>query len=283
MSAVDGAAPLPQTTLFRHGEALPSRRMATPMWLRAAAYWGFQYKRTWRSSVVTSFLIPVLYLAAMGVALGSLIDKHAHGVDGVTYVAFLAPGLLAGTCMQIGTNDATYPVMGGIKWMRTYHAQLAAPIGVYDVLLGHLAWIAARLAIVVSIYLVVMAAFGVVYSPWAILALPAGVLTGMAFAAPVAAFAATLDTDAAFSTLYRFAIIPLFLFSGTFFPISQLPLLLQFVAYVTPLYHGVALCRDLTLGQLHAWADVGHALYLAAWTGVGYALARRTFAARLVV
>jgi len=283
MSAIDGAARSPQVILFRHGEELPTRRVATPMWLRAAAYWGFQYKRTWRSSVVTSFLIPVLYLAAMGVALGSLIDKHSHGVDGVTYVAFLAPGLLAGTCMQIGTNDATYPVMGGIKWMRTYHAQLAAPMGVYDVLLGHLAWIAARLGIVVSIYLAVMAAFGVVYSPWAILALPAGVLTGMAFAAPVAAFAATLDTDAAFSTLYRFAIIPLFLFSGTFFPISQLPLLLQFVAYVTPLYHGVALCRDLTLGQVHAWADVGHAVYLAAWTGVGYALARRTFAARLVV
>jgi len=271
------------TTLFRHGEAVPAPRFATPMWFRAARYWGYQYKRTWRSSVVTSFLIPVLYLAAMGIALGSLIDKHSHGVDGVTYVAFLAPGLLAGTCMQIGTNDATYPVMGGIKWMRTYHAQLAAPMGVYDVLLGHLAWIAARLGIVVSIYLAVMAAFGVVYSPWAILALPAGVLTGMAFAAPVAAFAATLDTDAAFSTLYRFAIIPLFLFSGTFFPISQLPLLLQFVAYVTPLYHGVALCRDLTLGQVHAWADVGHALYLGAWTGVGYALARRTFAARLVV
>ena len=167
--------------------------MATPKWWRAAAYWAYQYRRTWRSSVVTSFLIPVLYLAAMGIALGSLIDKHSHGVDGVTYVAYLAPGLLAGTCMQIGTNDATYPVMGAIKWMRTYLAQLAAPLGVYDVLLGHLAWIAARLAIVVTIYLAVMAAFGVVYSPWAIVALPAAVLTGMAFAAPVSAFAATQD------------------------------------------------------------------------------------------
>ena len=283
MSTLDGAASTPRSTLFQHGEAVPARRIATPMWLRAAQYWGYQYKRTWRSSVVTSFLIPVLYLAAMGVALGSLIDKHSHGVDGVTYVAFLAPGLLAGTCMQIGTNDATYPVMGSIKWFRTYLAQLAAPLGVYDVLLGHLAWIAARLAIVVSIYLAVMAAFGVVYSPWAILALPAGVLTGMAFAAPVAAFAATLDTDAPFSTLYRFAIIPLFLFSGTFFPISQLPTLLQFLAYVTPLYHGVALCRDLTLGQVQVWVDLGHAAYLGAWFAVGYLLARRTFAARLVV
>lgn len=282
MTAVDGAGAPGGAALFRHGEEVTARRIATPMWLRAARYWGYQYRRTWRSSVVTSFLIPVLYLAAMGVALGSLINKHSHGVDGVTYVAFLAPGLLAGTCMQIGTNDATYPVMGAIKWMRTYLAQLAGPLDVYDVLLGHLAWIAARLAIVVSIYLAVMAAFGIVYSPWALLALPAGVLTGIAFAAPVAAFAATQDKDSAFSTLYRFAIIPMFLFSGTFFPISQLPTWLQAVAYVTPLYHGVTLCRDLTLGQV-GWADLGHVAYLGACVAVGYAAARRTFARRLVV
>ncbi len=276
-----GAAPA-GAAIFEHGEAIPKKRIATPMWLRAAGYWGYQYRRTWRSSVVTSFLIPVLYLAAMGIALGSLINKHSHGVDGVTYVAYLAPGLLAGTCMQIGTNDATYPVMGGIKWMRTYFAQLASPLDVYDVLLGHLAWIAARLSIVVSIYLAVMAAFGVVYSPWAIAALPAAVLTGIAFAAPVSAFAATQEKDSSFSTLYRFAIIPMFLFSGTFFPISQLPTWLQAVAYVTPLYHGVALCRDLTLGQV-VWADFGHVAYLGACALIGYQAGRRTFARRLVV
>lgn len=282
MATVGDAAAPAGATLFRHGEPVPARRLATPMWLRAARYWGYQYRRTWRSSVVTSFLIPVLYLAAMGIALGSLIDKHSHGVNGVTYVAYLAPGLLAGTCMQIGTNDATYPVMGAFKWMRTYQAQLAAPLDVYDVQLGHLAWIATRLSIVVSIYLVVMAAFGVVYSPWALLALPAAVLTGVAFAAPVSAFSATQDKDSAFSTLYRFAIIPMFLFSGTFFPISQLPVWLQYLAYVTPLYHGVALCRDLTLGQV-GWADIGHVAYLVACAGVGYAVGRRTFARRLVV
>jgi lipooligosaccharide transport system permease protein len=276
-----GAAPR-GVTIFKHGEEVSARRISTPMWLRAAGYWAYQYRRTWRSSVVTSFLIPVLYLAAMGVALGSLIDKHSHGVDGVTYVAYLAPGLLAGTCMQIGTNDATYPVMGGIKWMRTYFAQLASPLDVYDVLLGHLAWIGARLAIVVSIYLAVMAAFGVVYSPWAVAALPAAVLTGLAFAAPVSAFAATQERDTSFSTLYRFAIIPMFLFSGTFFPVSQLPAWLQAVAYVTPLYHGVALCRDLTLGQV-SWADLGHLAYLCAVAFIGYRAGRRTFARRLVV
>jgi lipooligosaccharide transport system permease protein len=268
--------------LFRHGEAVPARRVATPMWMRAALYWGYQYKRTWRSSIFTSFLIPVLYLTSMGVALGSLIDKHSHGVGGVTYVAYLAPGLLAGTCMQIGANDTMWPVTGAIKWTRTYLAMLAAPLDVYDVLLGHLAWVAARIAIVVTIYLSVMAAFGTTYSPWAILALPAGVLTGMAFAAPIAAFSATQDKDSSFSTLYRFVVIPLFLFSGTFFPISQLPHALQYLAYATPLYHGVALCRDLTLGHVDAWVDLGHAAFLATFCAIGYAVGRRTFARRLV-
>jgi lipooligosaccharide transport system permease protein len=270
-------------TLFEHGEVVPARRMATPMWLRAAGYWGYQYKRTWKSSIATSFLIPILYLAAMGIALGSLIDKHSHGVGGVSYLAYLAPGLLAGTSMQIGTNDMMYPVLGAIKWMRTYLAMLAGPLSVYDVLIGHLAWVATRIAIVVSIYLAVMAAFGTIFSFWAILALPVAVLTGMAFGAPMAAFAATLDKDSGFSTLYRFVIIPLFLFSGIFFPISQLPLVLRVVAYISPLFHGVSLCRDLTLGTVHAWPDLGHAAYLCLWVGVGYAVGRHTFAKRLVV
>jgi lipooligosaccharide transport system permease protein len=275
--------PTASPVIFEHGETVPPRRVATPMWLRAALYWGYQYKRTWRSSVVTSFLIPVLYLTSLGVALGSLVDKHSHGVAGVSYVSFLAPGLLAATCMQIGTNDTMWPVMGAIKWMRTYLAMLAAPLDVYDVLLGHLVWVATRITIVVTIYLSVMAAFGTVHSPWGICALPAGVLTGMAFAVPMAAFSATQDKDTAFITLYRFVVIPLFLFSGTFFPISQLPQALQYLAYVTPLFHGVALCRVLTLGQVHLWVDLGHAAYLAVWVGAGYAIGRRTFAKRLVV
>jgi lipooligosaccharide transport system permease protein len=143
--------------------------------------------------------------------------------------------------------------------------------------------VATRIAIVVTIYLGVMAAFGTIHSAWAIFALPAGVLTGMAFGAPMAAFSATQDKDTAFSTLYRFVVIPLFLFSGTFFPISQLPRALQYLAYATPLFHGVALCRDLTLGQVHPGVDVGHAAYLGVWLAAGYIVGRRTFAKRLVV
>jgi len=261
-------------TLFEHGEVVPARRMATPMWLRAAGYWGYQYKRTWKSSIATSFLIPILYLAAMGIALGSLIDKHSHGVGGVSYLAYLAPGLLAGTSMQIGTNDMMYPVLGAIKWMRTYLAMLAGPLSVYDVLIGHLAWVATRIAIVVSIYLAVMAAFGTIFSFWAILALPVAVLTGMAFGAPMAAFAATLDKDSGFSTLYRFVIIPLFLFSATFYPITVYPGWLQAVVRCTPLYQGVVLVRSCDLGIFY-WALLLHVLYLAAMAVVGVAITRR--------
>ena len=265
------------------GPVSAPRRFSTPLALRALAYFAYQYKRTWRSSITTSFLFPILYLAAMGVGLGSLVDKHSHTVDGVSYLVFLAPGLLAGTAMQIGANEAMYPIMGAIKWMRTYFAMLATPLRVVDVLRGHLGWIAVRLTIVSTIYLAVMALFGAVKSPLGILALPAAVATGMAFAAPIAAFSARQERDVGFTTLYRFGLIPLFLFSGTFFPVSQLPAWLQPLAYATPLYHGVVLCRGLVLGNLALWSGLGSALYLVALIGVGYWLALRSFSKRLVV
>lgn len=258
-------------------------RRSRPMWLRAFGYWSYQYKRIWRSSITTSFLYPVLYLAAMGVGLGSLIDEHAHVVAGVPYLDFVAPGLLGATAMQIGANEAMYPVMGAIKWYRSYFAMLATPLRVVDVLRGHLAWIAARLAMVAAIYLVVIAAFGVVRSPLAVLALPAAVLGGLAFAAPIAAFAATQDKDVGFTTIYRFVLIPLFLFSGTFYPVGQLPGWLQPVAYATPLYHVVSLCRSLVLGTGSPWGAAGDAAYLVVLAVVGYRLATTTFRRRLVV
>jgi lipooligosaccharide transport system permease protein len=252
---------------------------ASPLWVRSMRYWMYQYKRTWRGSITTSFLYPVLYLTAMGLGLGSLVK---HPVDGVPYLDFLAPGLLAATAMQIGGNEAMYPVMAAIKWLRTYFAMLATPLGVIDVLVGHLVWIALRLLMVTSIYLAIMAAFGTVHSPLAVLAVPAGVVTGLAFAAPIAAYAATQQNDTGFSTIYRFGLIPLFLFSGTFFPINQLPGWLQAVAQATPLYHGVALCRGLVLGHVGLAAAAAHLGYLVVLATVGFAFATRTYQRRLV-
>lgn len=260
-----------------------AHRAGRPRWLRALGYYAYSYKRTWRSSLTTSFLYPILYLAAMGVGLGSLVDKHTHAVGGVSYIEFLAPGLLAATAMQVAGNESMYPVLAAIKWVGTYLAMLASPLRVVDLLVGHLAWIALRLVLVSGIYLGVMAAFGTVLSPLAVFALPAAVLTGLAFAAPISAFAATQDNDTGFITIYRFALIPLFLFSGTFFPVTQLPGWLEPVAYATPLYHGVALCRALTLGQAHWWPAVGDALYLVAFVVAGSAMARSTYERRLIV
>lgn len=252
-----------------------------PLALRALGYWLFVYRRNWRASAVSGILTPVLYLTAMGLGIGVLI-RHSHGpVDGVSYLTFIAPGVLAANAMQTATMEATYPVMAAIKWFRTYHAMLATPLRVRDVLYGHLAWILTRLLMVSAIFLAVMAAFGTVRSAWGVLALPVAALTGLAFAAPLTALAASLEKDGAFTYVFRFGVVPLFLFSGTFFPISQLPALIRPVAYVTPLWHGVTLCRALVLGQAGAASAAVHVAYLLAVTAIGTALAVRSYERRL--
>jgi lipooligosaccharide transport system permease protein len=253
-----------------------------PLWVRSLGYWAYQYKRTWRSSLSSSALEPLLYLAAMGVGLGTLVDRHVHHVQGVSYLAFVGPGLLASAAMQVGVSEATYPVMGAIKWTKTYLAMLATPLRVVDVLRGHVAWIVVRLALASGIFLGALAASGLARSWEAVLAFPAGILTGLACCVPIVAFAATRENDVAFSVVYRFGVVPLFLFSGVFFPITMLPGWLQPVAWATPLFHGVALCRALVLGDASLGTSVVHAAYLAALTVAGYGLARVTFRRRLV-
>jgi lipooligosaccharide transport system permease protein len=254
-----------------------------PPTLRVLRYHFYTYMRTWRSSLTTSFLAPVLYLAAMGVSLGSLINKHVGTVDHVHYLSFVAPGLLAASAMQIAASDSMYPVMAAIKWIRTYYAMLATPLRVLDVLLGHFAWVTVRLILTAVTYLGVMAAFGTVHSTLAILALPAAVLTGLAFSSIISAFAATQENDQGFATLSRMGLIPLFLLSATFFPLSQLPGWMHPVAYATPLYHGVDLCRMLVLGHVDSISAIWDLVYLVALIGVGFLLSRRLFAQRLVV
>jgi lipooligosaccharide transport system permease protein len=183
--------------------------MRTPPAFRALEYWIYQYKRTWRGTVISGLISPLLYLAAMGVGLGSLVDKHQshHGtgsLGGVSYVAFLAPGMLAAIAMQIAAQESTYPVLAAVKWLRTYFAMLASPLRVVDLLAGHMLWIAIRVTLTVLMFLAVMELFGAGHHITVLLALPAAVLTGMAFGVPIAAFSATRDGDAAFAALFRF-------------------------------------------------------------------------------
>jgi lipooligosaccharide transport system permease protein len=245
-------------------------------------YWLAVYRRTWRGSVFTSFLSPLMFLAAMGVGLGHLVNGGTGQVAGVRYVVYLAPGLLAAAVMQTSMGEATWPVMGAIKWDKTYLGMLATPLTVRDVMLGHFLYITMRAAIVAVAFTIVTALFGLVHSPvGALLSIPSATLTGTAFAAPIAAYSATQIRETGFILLYRFGIIPMFLFSGTFFPVSQLPVALRPIAWITPLWHGVSLCRDLALGRGDPFVILGHAAYLVALTTIGVVLALRAYRRRL--
>ena len=210
------------------------------------------YRRTWRGSLFNSFLSPALFLLAMGVGLGTYVNQGggAAALGGVPYLVFLAPGLLAATVMQTASFEATFPIMGGFVWQKRYHAMHATPIGPSEIALGQLAWIATRITLVGSIFVLVMVPFGAVQSPLILLAIPVATLTGLAFATPIAAYAATQKVMTSFNYIFRFAITPLFLFSGAFFPVESLPSFIQPIAWVTPLYHGVALSRSIALGTI---------------------------------
>jgi lipooligosaccharide transport system permease protein len=250
--------------------------------LRVYEYWLLQYKRTWRGTAITSVVNPIFYLGALGVGLGALVNNSSGDSLGVPYIDFVAPGLLAATAMTIGSGEASWPVMGSIKWTRQYFAMLATPLGPSDIVFGHQLWMTTRVASTSAIYLIVIAAFGGVDSWWGILALPAAVLVGAAFTAPFAAYAATQESDAAFVPVNRFIVVPMFLFSGTFFPVTRLPLPLELLAYLTPLWHGVDLCRELTLGTVHAGRALGHIAYLSLFVVGGLLWAQRTYARRLL-
>ncbi|MDP9318788.1 MAG: ABC transporter permease, partial [Actinomycetota bacterium] len=225
--------------------------------VRQTDYWVTVLKRTWRGSVFTSFLMPFLYLTAMGVGLGSFVDTHSgeRALGGVSYLAFIAPGLLATTAMQLGVGEATWPVMGGFKWHRFYFSMAATPLSPEDIVLGQLVFIAFRIFSSCAVFLLVMAAYGALHDVLgAIVALLVVVLLGLAYAAPIVGVSARLKSESGFSLIYRLGVVPMFLFSGAFFPISQLPAQVVWLAYVTPIWHGVDLARMLALGQIHVWA-----------------------------
>ncbi len=259
--------------------------MATPASLLVFERQARVYRRTWRGSAISTFLSPVLYLTAMGLGLGELVDggNGGTGLAGLTYLAFLAPGLLVASAMQTGAGDSAWPVMAGIKWVKTYQAALATPVSTRDLMVGHLLWVATRLTAVSVVYVAIMTLFGAVSLLDGIVAVVPAVMTGLAFAAPVAAFTSTLQKETALTNLFRFGIVPLFLFSGTFFPISQLPGIAQPLAYLVPTWHGVELARSITTGLPTTLAPLVHFAVLAAWIAIGTVLAVRRFDRRMRV
>jgi len=184
--------------------------------------------------------------------------------------------------MQTAAFESSFPVVGKMSWRRNYDAMSATPLRVSDIVVGELLWIGLRLTTVAAAFLAVLWAIGVARGGGVVLAAPAAVLTGLAFAAPVMAYAATLTREGnSFNVMFRFLITPLFLCSGVFFPVSGLPPWLQSLVGLTPLYHGVELVRGLVLGSLDARAGAVHVVYLMGLSALGVAIALKTFRRRL--
>lgn len=243
------------------------------------------YRRNWRATAVSSILQPLLFLLAFGVGFGALIDGTSRAVeatDGVDYLVWLAPALLCVSAVQTAVFDSTYPVLSGFKWQRFFLAITATPITPGQVVAGHLVWETLKIGGSGAVYVAIIAVFGGVRSVGIVLALLAAMLVGAAVAAPVTAFTAGVeDEGTAFTVLFRLVLIPMTLFSGTFFPVDRLPLWVQPVAWVSPLWHGTELARSVALGRWAPLSALGHVAFLAALVAAGSAVAVGRFRRRL--
>ena len=208
-------------------------------------YWWTLYKRTWKGSVISSFISPIFYVLAMGVLLGGFIDGDPDQLEGATsYLAFIVPGLVAAHAMQTAVGEMTYPVMSMIKWQRVYDSMLATPLRVRDLVGAHLLFALFRLLVTCAVFMLVVAPFGLFETWWgALLAYFGQVLVGMAFAALTFAYSVRVRTESGFGVFFRLVVFPLFLFSGAFFPITNLGDFGAWIARLTPLWHGVNLSR----------------------------------------
>ncbi|QOD93314.1 MULTISPECIES: ABC transporter permease [Microcella] len=231
-------------------------------------------------AVFQSFGNPLIYLFALGVGLASLVPQ---GVAGVSYLEFVAPALMATAAMTIAANETTYPVLMGFKWNPTFFGMNAAPITGGQIVNGIMLAILARMIVTVTIYFGVILAFGAVPSAWGVLAIGSAVLTGMAIGLVLSSYTSTIKDDRGqMAMIQRFGIMPLFLFSGTFFPLEQLPVYLQPIGWISPLWHGAELGRVATYGlEEPLWLTVTHVGYLSGIIVVGLWATRRHFERRL--
>lgn len=258
--------------------------MSTPVSVRVWESNFVLYKRIWFSNALGSLLQPFLYLLGMGIGVGSLIDSGDNAdrmLDGTSYLAFLAPALIATTAMMTCATEALWPLMDGFRWTQGFHAATATPVRPADVMSGIALWLGTRAVIASGAVAVVLVLFDDTRSWGLIVAVGFAVLTGLAYAVPLAAWTSTRENEASFPAILRFGLIPMFLFAGAFYPVDQLPVWLRPVAYVTPLYHGVELCRDAVLERLDFGETAMHVGVLVGFIVAAWVVARRTFTSRL--
>jgi lipooligosaccharide transport system permease protein len=223
----------------------------------------YVYRKLWKSTFLSSSLNPIIYLAAMGVGLGAFVGE----IQGIPYLEWIAPGLVASAAMNGATFEVTWNTWVRIHHDRIYEAMMATPINVEDVVAGEMIWSATRALVQSTVILVVLAAVGLVPSPWAFLIPPVCALTGLVFAVTGMTYNAWAKDIDQLSFYFSLFITPLFLFSGIFFPLDPLPDPVLWVAWATPLYHSVQVIRPLALGGVGAGLWI-HVAWLVAFVAV---------------
>ena len=228
---------------------------------------------------------PVLYLVSIGLGVGAYIDKNTGGmgVDGVSYITFLAPALLVTAAIQGAIDESVYPTLEGFKWNKIFFSMNSTPLSGNHIATGVFLNSLIRVIFTAVIYWFVMLAFGVLESPRAWLAIFTAVMAGAAFGALMQALAGMLENeDIFFTVLQRFVIMPLFLFSGTFYPLTNMPIYLQWIGWISPLWHATELGRWLTYGhEISTLMLYTHFIFLNSLLLIGIIASRRIFTRRL--
>lgn len=272
-------------------QAVPAfARAAVPSgWSARATVWEYLVL-TWRpyfvSGLASAVIAPLLYLLALGYGMGSLIEaRGTAALGGVRYVEFIGPALLCAAALQIGFGEASWALFGRFKWHRTLWGITSTPITPAQAAEGHVLFLVTRVAVSSVLYYLVLLVFGAAGGPAGVLMLPVAVLTALACGVWVMALSATISDDGpgAFNLVMRFGIIPMTLFSASFFPITQLPWSVRWVAFLSPLWHGNELARGAAIGGLPFLQAVGHLAFLLALAVTGFLVMRKRFDVRLVV
>jgi lipooligosaccharide transport system permease protein len=239
------------------------------------------YKRTWMV-IFSGFFEPLFYLLGIGYGLGTLVGGIQLS-DGrtISYAAFVAPALLATASMNGAIAESIFNVFFKLNFSKTYDAILATPLGIREIAVGEMLWSLFRGSLYVLAFVVVMIAMGLVISPLLFLVIPASILVGAAFSAACLAASAYLRTVQDFDLPMGLVVMPMFLFSGTFFPISVYPHAIQLAMELTPLFHAVGLLRGLATGLL-GWHELWDLVYLVAFGAIAMWIALNRLEQRLI-
>lgn len=242
--------------------------------------------RNYRGTLIaTTIGTPFIYLFAFGVGLATLVSQNLGeaAVGGVSYLTFVAPALICTATLTIATSEFTYPIMLGFKWNPYFIGMNAAPLSARQIMAGKIFFVTMHMSVTAVFYFAVMLVFGAVPSQFGVGTVFAAVLAGLAFGTPLLAYSSSVTEDKGqFAIIMRVVLLPLTLFSGTIFPLSQLPIFLQWIGWISPLWHGTMLARQFSYGATEPiWLTVIHVLYLAALAVAGWMLAARIATRRL--